>query len=51
MMRAIFKEGNPTGVKAAMEIQGMIKNVLRLPLVPATELLYKEIEGLNSELG
>jgi 4-hydroxy-tetrahydrodipicolinate synthase len=50
MMRAIFKEGNPTGVKAAMEIQGMVKNVLRLPLVPATEMLYKEIERLISEL-
>jgi 4-hydroxy-tetrahydrodipicolinate synthase len=51
MMRAIFKEGNPTGVKAAMEIQGIIKNVLRLPLLPATAILYKEIEALNSELG
>jgi 4-hydroxy-tetrahydrodipicolinate synthase len=51
MMRAIFKEGNPTGVKASMEYQGMIKNVLRLPLVPATEVLYQEIAELHAELG
>jgi 4-hydroxy-tetrahydrodipicolinate synthase len=50
MMRAIFKEGNPTGVKASMEIQGWIRNVLRLPLVPATAHLYQEIERLHSEL-
>lgn len=47
MMVAIFKEGNPTGVKAAMKIQGWIDNVLRLPLVPATEGLYREIEELD----
>ena len=39
MMKAIFKEGNPTGVKASMEIQGWIENVLRLPLIPATSTL------------
>lgn len=50
MMRAIFKEGNPTGVKAAMEIQGIIQNVLRLPLVPATEKLYAEIRELDAAL-
>jgi 4-hydroxy-tetrahydrodipicolinate synthase len=50
MMKAIFKEGNPAGVKASMEIQGWIKNVLRLPLIPATSTLYKEITELNSLL-
>lgn len=47
MMKAIFKEGNPAGVKAAMAIQGWIENVLRLPLIPATEKLYKEIEEID----
>lgn len=47
MMEAIFKEGNPTGVKAAMEIQGWIDNVLRLPLIPATESLYSYIRELD----
>jgi 4-hydroxy-tetrahydrodipicolinate synthase len=48
MMRAIFKEGNPTGVKASLEIQGLIKNVLRLPLIPATDKLYREIAELDA---
>jgi len=50
MMQAIFKEGNPAGVKAAMEIQGWISNVLRLPLIPVSTPLYEEIEKLNSQL-
>ena len=50
MIRAIFKEGNPTGVKASLEIQGLIKNVLRLPLIPATDKLYREIAALDAGL-
>jgi 4-hydroxy-tetrahydrodipicolinate synthase len=47
MMKAIFKEGNPAGIKASMEIQGWLKNVLRLPLVPASQSLYLEIRELD----
>ncbi len=50
MMKAIFKEGNPSGVKAAMEIQGWIENVLRLPLIPVSSALYEEISLLDSKL-
>ncbi|MCD4711375.1 MAG: 4-hydroxy-tetrahydrodipicolinate synthase [Bacteroidales bacterium] len=50
MIRAIFKEGNPAGVKAAMEIRGWIENVLRLPLIPVTSALHQEIEQLDSKL-
>jgi len=50
MMKAIFKEGNPAGVKASMEIQGWIENILRLPLIPATKILCQEIEQLDSIL-
>ena len=50
MMRAIFREGNPTGVKAAMEIHGTIDNVLRLPLIPATGKLVAEIRQLDAAL-
>lgn len=39
----LFAEGNPTGVKAALAKLGLCKNVLRLPLVPASEKLYAEI--------
>jgi len=51
MMKAIFKEGNPAGIKAAMEIRGWIENVLRLPLVPVTRQLYQEIRELDRTLG
>jgi 4-hydroxy-tetrahydrodipicolinate synthase len=51
MMQAIFKEGNPAGIKAAMEIRGWIDNVLRLPLIPVTSSLYEEISRLDSQLG
>lgn len=50
MMKAIFKEGNPAGVKAAMEIQGWTENVLRLPLIPVTGKLYAEIRELDRQL-
>ncbi|MEN8227208.1 MAG: 4-hydroxy-tetrahydrodipicolinate synthase [Bacteroidota bacterium] len=50
MMKAIFKEGNPAGVKASMEIQGWLENVLRLPLIPATKKLYREIARLDTLL-
>ncbi len=50
MMKAIFREGNPAGVKAAMEIQGWIENVLRLPLIPVSSRLCEEIRQLDSFL-
>ena len=50
MMKAIFKEGNPAGVKASMKIQGWIENVLRLPLIGATSTLYQEITELDRRL-
>lgn len=33
----LFAEGNPTGVKYILHLQGLCENVLRLPLVPASE--------------
>jgi len=50
MVRAIFKEGNPAGIKAAMHIRGWIENVLRLPLIPVSTGLYQEITQLNGRL-
>ena len=43
LIEDIFAEGNPSGVKAAMHSTGMIENQLRLPLVPVSEKLYKEL--------
>jgi 4-hydroxy-tetrahydrodipicolinate synthase len=35
--KLMFTEGNPAGVKAALEIQGLLKNELRLPLTPVSK--------------
>lgn len=46
---ALFEQGNPVGVKAALAILNQIENNLRLPLVPATDLLMKKLERLIRE--
>jgi 4-hydroxy-tetrahydrodipicolinate synthase len=46
LIKAIFREGNPTGVKALMELRGFGKANLRLPLIPATRGLVGEIADL-----
>ena len=47
--RALFDEGNPTGVKAALAVRNIINNVLRLPLVESSGALYRKIENLIKE--
>lgn len=44
MVRLLFKEGNPVGIKAVLAQKGIIQNYLRLPLVPASEELDNEIQ-------
>jgi 4-hydroxy-tetrahydrodipicolinate synthase len=46
LTNALFEEGNPSGVKAALEILKVSPNNLRLPLVPVSEGLYKKIGEL-----
>lgn len=43
--RLIFAEGNPCGIKAVLAEKGIIKNYLRLPLIPASEGLYAKIKA------
>jgi len=43
--RLIFAEGNPCGIKAVLAEKGIVKNYLRLPLVPASEGLYAKIKA------
>lgn len=50
LITAIFKEGNPTGIKALMDVKGYGQSNLRLPLITATSSLYDEIKYLNSLL-
>ena len=39
----IFSENNPAGIKSVLNARGIIKNELRLPIVPASESLQKRI--------
>ncbi len=46
----LFRDGNPGGVKAALAAKGMIKNILRLPLVPVSDGLSKEIAAVINNM-
>lgn len=47
MVKLLFAEGNPVGIKAVLTQKGIIQNYLRLPLVPASEELKERIKGLG----
>lgn len=40
----MFAENNPSGVKAFMYEQGLLQNVLRLPVCPLSENLHKRVK-------
>jgi len=44
MLKLIFRDGSPGGVKALMKIMGKVKNQLRLPLVPVSQATYVLID-------
>lgn len=50
-VKMLFAEGNPPGVKAALAVKGVLRNNLRLPLVPVSEELYEQIESSIAENG
>lgn len=43
--KLLFEEGNPVGLKAAMEIAGKAKNIVRLPSYKISKKLYTKIEA------
>jgi len=45
MLKLMFKEGSPAGVKALMEMMGTVKNQVRLPNVPVSAGTYGAIEA------
>lgn len=51
LYKLLFIEGNPVGVKAAMELQGLCSREVRLPLVPMSEsgvhLIMAELEKVT----
>lgn len=46
----LFVEGNPAGVKAALNILGLVENKLRLPLCPVSEKTYNRLKELIAQL-
>ena len=44
MYSLLFVDGNPAGVKALLSMMGMMKNKLRLPLVPAREVTCEQLQ-------
>ncbi len=46
----LFVEGNPGGVKAALNILGLIDNNLRLPLAPVSETTYNKLKSLIEKM-
>ncbi|MBQ6790499.1 MAG: 4-hydroxy-tetrahydrodipicolinate synthase [Paludibacteraceae bacterium] len=46
MIRLLFAEGNPVGIKAVLAQKGIIGNYLRLPLVPASQELQAKIAAI-----
>jgi 4-hydroxy-tetrahydrodipicolinate synthase len=51
IMKLIFKEGSPSGVKALMEQMGTVKNQVRLPNVPVSAGTYAAIEAEWKKIG
>lgn len=49
LMNAIFEEGNPSGIKALLEIEGLTGNTLRMPLVKVSKGLYNKLSSLYDE--
>ncbi|MEI6682399.1 MAG: 4-hydroxy-tetrahydrodipicolinate synthase [Bacteroidota bacterium] len=43
---ALFADGSPAGIKAALEIKKLCSNYLRLPLVPVNHEIYSRIKKL-----
>lgn len=46
LIEAIFTEGSPAGIKAALEVLGIASNNLRLPLTPVSKKTYTRINEL-----
>lgn len=44
LYRLMFAEGNPAGIKCALSLLGLCRNVLRLPLVPVGNICKGQIE-------
>ncbi len=49
--RALFAEGNPSGIKALLALRGMAEDILRLPLTPVSETTREHLRNALQALG
>ena len=50
IIELLFAEGNPSGVKAMLNVMGISQNYLRLPLVPVSRTMYTRIQKAVEEI-
>jgi 4-hydroxy-tetrahydrodipicolinate synthase len=50
IIELLFIEGNPSGVKAMLNIMNLCQNNLRLPLVPVSRAIYSRIQKAIEEV-
>ncbi len=50
-IEALFADGNPAGIKAALDIMGLISNNLRLPVVKVNKEVHSRLSALIKEIG
>ena len=48
IINLIFEENNPAGIKAVLKTKGFCEDAVRLPLVPATQVLQSKIAAFIS---
>lgn len=46
IINSLFADGNPSGIKAALDIMGFCKNNVRLPLVKVNKGVYNQLKQL-----
>jgi 4-hydroxy-tetrahydrodipicolinate synthase len=50
IMNALFMDGSPGGIKAALETVDLCRNILRLPLTPVSDPVKKHIQDLIAKI-
>jgi 4-hydroxy-tetrahydrodipicolinate synthase len=50
MIELMFIDGNPSGVKAMLNIMNICQNNLRLPLIPVSRTVYTRIQKAIEEV-
>jgi 4-hydroxy-tetrahydrodipicolinate synthase len=50
IIELLFVDGNPSGVKAMLNIMNICQNTLRLPLVPVSRTIYSRVQKAMEEV-